>query len=96
MGLRFAAGGCNIGDRPIDLHLKGLKALGADIRVEHGYIIAQAKQLKGANIFLGGPFGSTGDPAPAKRDGRRNRSEGTEPPSSRSLFNRKSSIWVNS
>ncbi len=52
-------GGCNIGDRPIDLHLKGLKALGADIRVERGYIIAQARRLKGANIFLGGPFGST-------------------------------------
>lgn len=52
-------GGCNIGDRPIDLHLKGLKTLGADIRVEHGYIIAEAKHLRGANIFLGGPFGST-------------------------------------
>lgn len=52
-------GGCNIGDRPIDLHLKGLKALGADIRVEHGYIVAQATRLKGADIFLGGPFGST-------------------------------------
>ena len=52
-------GGCNIGDRPIDLHLKGLKALGAEIRVERGYVFAQAKRLKGANIFLGGPFGST-------------------------------------
>ena len=52
-------GGCNIGDRPIDLHLKGLRALGADLRVERGYIIAQAERLKGANIFLGGPFGST-------------------------------------
>lgn len=52
-------GGCNIGDRPIDLHLKGLKALGADLRVERGYIIAQAPRLRGADIFLGGPFGST-------------------------------------
>lgn len=52
-------GGCNIGDRPIDLHLKGLRALGAEIRVERGYIIANAKRLRGANIFLGGPFGST-------------------------------------
>ncbi len=52
-------GGCNIGDRPIDLHLKGLKALGADIRVERGYVVANAKRLRGANIFLGGPFGST-------------------------------------
>ena len=40
-------GGCNIGDRPIDLHLKGLKALGADIRIEHGYVIATARKLKG-------------------------------------------------
>jgi UDP-N-acetylglucosamine 1-carboxyvinyltransferase len=52
-------GGCNIGDRPIDLHLKGLRALGANIRVEHGYVIAEAPRLRGANIFLGGSFGST-------------------------------------
>lgn len=52
-------GGCNIGDRPIDLHLKGLKALGAEIRVERGYVIANAPRLRGANVFLGGPFGST-------------------------------------
>lgn len=52
-------GGCNIGDRPIDLHLKGLKALGADIRIERGYVIATAKRLKGARVFLGGSFGST-------------------------------------
>lgn len=52
-------GGCNIGDRPIDLHLKGLAALGATIRVERGYVIAEAGRLKGANIYLGGPFGST-------------------------------------
>ena len=52
-------GGCNIGDRPIDLHLKGLAALGASIRVERGYVIAEAQRLRGANIYLGGPFGST-------------------------------------
>ena len=43
-------GGCAIGARPIDQHLKGLKALGADIRLEHGYVEAKAKQLKGARI----------------------------------------------
>lgn len=52
-------GGCNIGDRPIDLHLKGLRALGAEIEVERGYVIARAKRLRGAHVFLGGPFGST-------------------------------------
>ncbi len=52
-------GGCNIGDRPVDLHLKGLAALGADLRVESGYIFASAARLKGAAIYLGGPFGST-------------------------------------
>jgi UDP-N-acetylglucosamine 1-carboxyvinyltransferase len=52
-------GGCAIGDRPIDLHLKGLLALGADMRVEHGYVFAEAKKLRGAEIYLGGPFGST-------------------------------------
>jgi UDP-N-acetylglucosamine 1-carboxyvinyltransferase len=52
-------GGCNIGDRPIDLHLKGLAALGASIRVERGYVFAEANKLKGASIYLGGPFGST-------------------------------------
>jgi UDP-N-acetylglucosamine 1-carboxyvinyltransferase len=52
-------GGCNIGDRPIDLHLKGLKALGADIRIERGYVIATAKRLRGGRVFLGGSFGST-------------------------------------
>jgi UDP-N-acetylglucosamine 1-carboxyvinyltransferase len=52
-------GGCNIGDRPIDLHLKGLSALGADLRVERGYVMARASRLRGARIYLGGPFGST-------------------------------------
>jgi len=44
-------GGCAIGQRPVDLHIKGLQAMGADMRVEHGYIIARAKRLKGARIF---------------------------------------------
>lgn len=52
-------GGCVIGPRPIDLHLKGLKALGAKIEIKHGYIIAQAKKLRGREIFLGGRFGSS-------------------------------------
>lgn len=52
-------GGCAIGDRPVDLHLKGLRALGAEIQIEHGYVIATAKRLRGANIYLGGPTGST-------------------------------------
>jgi UDP-N-acetylglucosamine 1-carboxyvinyltransferase len=43
-------GGCAIGARPIDQHLKGLKALGADIKLEHGYVEATAKRLKGARI----------------------------------------------
>lgn len=54
-------GGCAIGDRPVDIHLRGLKALGARINLENGYIVAEAPSggLRGAQIFLGGPFGST-------------------------------------
>jgi UDP-N-acetylglucosamine 1-carboxyvinyltransferase len=52
-------GGCAFGDRPIDLHLRGLEALGAKIELEGGDIIARAERLHGATIFLGGPFGST-------------------------------------
>ena len=53
-------GGCAIGDRPVDMHLRGLRQLGAQIHLEKGYIIAQAPSgLKGTEIFLGGPFGST-------------------------------------
>ncbi len=52
-------GGCVIGPRPIDLHIKGMKALGADVTLEHGYVLAKAKQLKGRRIFLGGAFGSS-------------------------------------
>jgi UDP-N-acetylglucosamine 1-carboxyvinyltransferase len=52
-------GGCVIGLRPIDLHIKGLRKLGARIAIEQGYVLAKAKQLHGTDIFLGGPFGST-------------------------------------
>lgn len=52
-------GGCVIGPRPIDIHLKGLTALGADIKVDKGYLIADGKNLKGTHIYLGGHFGSS-------------------------------------
>jgi len=45
-------GGCAIGSRPVDLHIKGLQAMGAEIAIEHGYIHAKAKRLKGARIFF--------------------------------------------
>ncbi|HIQ97894.1 MAG TPA: UDP-N-acetylglucosamine 1-carboxyvinyltransferase [Candidatus Limivivens merdigallinarum] len=45
-------GGCNIGSRPIDLHLKGFKALGAQVSIRHGSIIAKADRLHGSHIFL--------------------------------------------
>lgn len=48
-------GGCNIGSRPIDLHLKGFKLLGAEIDTEHGYVEAKAKKLKGNRIYLDFP-----------------------------------------
>ncbi len=48
-------GGCAIGARPIDLHLKGFKALGANIKVEAGYVEAKAKKLKGGTIYLDQP-----------------------------------------
>lgn len=43
-------GGCAIGQRPVDQHIKGLAALGAEIQIEHGYVVARAKRLKGASI----------------------------------------------
>ena len=43
-------GGCAIGSRPVDQHIRGLQAMGAEISVEHGYIIARAERLKGARI----------------------------------------------
>lgn len=52
-------GGCQIGPRPIDLHLKGLAALGAEIRLEGDRVVAQAHRLRGATIDLRGPHGPT-------------------------------------
>jgi UDP-N-acetylglucosamine 1-carboxyvinyltransferase len=59
-------GGCAIGERPVDIHLRGLQALGAEIKVSGGDITAtapkepgKAPRLVGSRIFLGGPFGST-------------------------------------
>ena len=53
-------GGCAIGYRPVDIHLRGLRELGVQINLENGYIVADAtKGLRGSEIFLGGPFGST-------------------------------------
>jgi len=52
-------GGCNIGHRPVDLHLSGLAALGADLRLERGYVVAKARRLRGARIDLAGPRGPT-------------------------------------
>ncbi len=52
-------GGCNIGPRPVDLHLRGLAALGAELRIECGYVIARANRLVGADVSLVGPHGPT-------------------------------------
>ena len=45
-------GGCNIGSRPIDQHLKGFRALGADVDIEHGKIVAEADVLKGTHLYF--------------------------------------------
>lgn len=45
-------GGCAIGERPVDLHIKGLQAMGGEITIEHGYLHAKATRLKGARIFM--------------------------------------------
>lgn len=50
-------GGCSFGPRPVDLHLKGLKALGASIKIDHGYIVADCPHLKGAKMLLEGGSG---------------------------------------
>ena len=52
-------GGCIIGARPINLHLKGFESLGAKIKIEGGYVDATAKKLTGSTMFLGGRAGST-------------------------------------
>ncbi|MHC4563669.1 MAG: UDP-N-acetylglucosamine 1-carboxyvinyltransferase [Planctomycetota bacterium] len=52
-------GGCAIGSRPVNIHLRGLKALGARLELQSGDIVASADRLTGSEIFMGGPFGST-------------------------------------
>ena len=52
-------GGCVIGTRPIDLHLKGLSALGTAMRIEGGYVHAEAPGLRGTTVFMGGRSGPT-------------------------------------
>jgi UDP-N-acetylglucosamine 1-carboxyvinyltransferase len=53
-------GGCAIGDRPVDLHVRGLKKLGAEFRVENGNIVGEVRgRLKGCRMFLGGALGPT-------------------------------------
>jgi UDP-N-acetylglucosamine 1-carboxyvinyltransferase len=52
-------GGCVIGPRPIDLHLRGLQALGAQFAIEHGYVIGRADGLRGARVHLAGSQGSS-------------------------------------
>lgn len=52
-------GGCAIGDRPINLHVDGLRALGAEFDLINGDVLLKSKKLRGSDIFLGGPFGSS-------------------------------------
>jgi UDP-N-acetylglucosamine 1-carboxyvinyltransferase len=52
-------GGCAIGDRPVNLHIRAMQQLGADIELINGDICAKVKRLHGTEMFLGGPFGST-------------------------------------
>ncbi|NLC58412.1 MAG: UDP-N-acetylglucosamine 1-carboxyvinyltransferase [Armatimonadetes bacterium] len=54
-------GGCDIGTRAVDFHIKGMEALGAEVRIEHGYVEARANRLRGTNILLDSPsVGATG------------------------------------
>src|SRR5437667_897973 len=53
-------GGCSIGDRPVDLHVRGLQKLGAEFRTENGNIVGEVRwRLKGARLYLGGAQGPT-------------------------------------
>ncbi|MBX3355467.1 MAG: UDP-N-acetylglucosamine 1-carboxyvinyltransferase [Phycisphaeraceae bacterium] len=52
-------GGCAFGDRPVDLHVKGMLALGAKVEQRNGNLVVSAERLKGGTVFLGGPNGST-------------------------------------
>jgi UDP-N-acetylglucosamine 1-carboxyvinyltransferase len=48
-------GGCAIGSRPVDIHIKGMQALGAEVSLEHGFVIARARRLKGGRVYLDFP-----------------------------------------
>jgi len=54
-------GGCVIGQRPIDIHLRGLQDLGADVAIDHGHVVASVpgSRLRGKHLYLGGPSGSS-------------------------------------
>ncbi len=52
-------GGCVIGARPVDLHIKGMRGLGAKVDIQRGYICVDASKMRGNQIYLGGRFGST-------------------------------------
>ncbi|MCM8811971.1 MAG: UDP-N-acetylglucosamine 1-carboxyvinyltransferase [Candidatus Omnitrophica bacterium] len=52
-------GGCVIGPRPVDIHLKGLKALGAHLNIDGGYVYGKTRELRGTTIYLGGAYGSS-------------------------------------
>lgn len=52
-------GGCSIGDRPVELHTRGMEALGAEVRIESGYVVAKAPRLRGNTVYLSGPMGPT-------------------------------------
>lgn len=52
-------GGCAIGPRPIDLHIRGLEGLGADVTLDHGYIVAYNRAMQGAEVLLTGPNGTS-------------------------------------
>ena len=84
-------GGCAIGARPINLHLKGLQALGAEINLTHGYVEAKAKRLKGARInFDISTVGGTEHLMMAAATAKGKPSWKTPP------ANRRSSIWPRS
>lgn len=53
----YLPGGCSIGPRPIDLHIKGMESLGAQVNIEHGFIDANVNRLSGTKILLEGSFG---------------------------------------
>jgi len=52
-------GGCAIGARPIDLHIKGIQNLGAEVKIEHGYVHALGKKMKASTVMLAGPKGTS-------------------------------------